>query len=122
RRNVRAVIRDRGLSEMWPARLAANVAELRAFADTESFRRLAEAFKRVRNIARELKDADAVDIAVLRPQLSEPAELALCDDIERRRGVIERAARDGRDFKAAYTEAAQFEPAVARFFTEVFVM
>jgi len=129
RRNVRAVLRDRGLSEIWPARLAANVAELPAFADTESFRRLAEAFKRVRNIARELPaDAGAPgggaadDLTAIRAQLKEPAELALCDEIDRRRGVIEQAARDGRGFKAAYAEAAQFEPAVARFFTEVFVM
>ena len=122
RRNVRAVVRDRGLADIWPARLAANVAELRAFADTESFRRLAEAFKRVRNIARELTEADVHEVGALRPQLSEAAELALCDEIERRRGVIGLAAREGRDFKAAYAEAAQFEPAVARFFTEVFVM
>jgi glycyl-tRNA synthetase beta chain len=122
RRNVRAVIRDRGLDDMWPARLAANVGDLPAVADTDAFRRLAEAFKRVRNIARELADADVPDIAAIRPHLKEPAELALCDAIEQRRGVIEQAAREGRNFQAAYAEAAQFEPSVARFFTEVFVM
>ena len=36
--------------------------------------------------------------------------------------AIEAARRDGRGFREAYGEAAQFEPVVARFFEEVFVM
>ncbi len=53
-RNVRAVVRGRALATLRPLDVARNLAELPAFAETESFRQLAEAFKRVRNIAREL--------------------------------------------------------------------
>jgi len=120
-RNVRAVVRTRALADLRPSDLERNLRELAGFAETPSFRKLAEAFKRVRNIARELKEAPPAD-AVWRAALKEPAELALVEEIERRGRVIEEAATGGRNFQAAYTEAAGFEPAVARFFTEVFVM
>jgi glycyl-tRNA synthetase beta chain len=54
--------------------------------------------------------------------LKEPAELALFDEIERRAKSIEEAGATGRNFKAAYADAAAVQPAVATFFTEVFVM
>ena len=69
-----------------------------------------------------LRYLEHYEFGLVRAALKEPAELALYDDIERRRAVIERAAREGRNFTQAYAEAAQFEPAVARFFNEVFVM
>ncbi|HXT71909.1 MAG TPA: glycine--tRNA ligase subunit beta, partial [Vicinamibacterales bacterium] len=118
-RNVRAVVRTRSLADLRPADLEQNLRDLAGFSETPSFRKLAEAFKRVRNIARELKEPGAGD---LRPALKEAAEVALLDEIERREPVIQAAGRGGKDFKAAYAEAAAFEPAVARFFTEVFVM
>ena len=118
--NVRALVRPRTFAELRPAIIERSLRELAAFADTDSFRQLAEAFKRVRNIARELGDAGgAVD---LRKVLKEPAEVALLDEIERREQSITGAARAGQQFKAAYADAAAFQPAVARFFTEVFVM
>ena len=84
------------------------------------FQQLATAFKRVRNIARELEEA--APAGDLRASLREPAEIALLDELEQRQPLIERAIRDGRNFKHAYGEASKFEPAVARFFNEVFVM
>ena len=120
-RNIRAVVRSRPLAELRPADIEQNLRDLAGFSETESFRKLAEAFKRVRNIARELP-ADAGAAGDLRPTLKEPAEVALLDEIERREKAINEAAAAGRDFKAAYADAAAFEPAVARFFTEVFVM
>ena len=118
--NVRAVVRPRAFADLRPAVIERSLRELAGFAETESFRQLAEAFKRVRNIAREL-DAGASG-ADLRTVLKEPAEVALLDEIERREQAIIGAARAGLQFKAAYAEAAAFQPAVARFFTEVFVM
>jgi glycyl-tRNA synthetase beta chain len=118
--NVRAVVRARGLDDLRPADLERSAHELAAFAETESFRVLAEAFKRVRNIARELEAPD--DGSDLRPLLTEPAEAALLAEIEQRRPVIDDAAARGANYRAAYAEAAHFQPAVARFFTEVFVM
>ena len=54
--------------------------------------------------------------------LSEPAEVALMEELRRRRGVIEAAATAGKNYRAAYAEAAAFESVVGRFFNEVFVM
>jgi glycyl-tRNA synthetase beta chain len=119
---VRAVVRGRAVQELRPLDVKRNVAALQEFVDSESFRKLAEAFKRVRNIARELKSTGPVDDAALRSALKEPAELALLDEITRRGAVIDRAVATGRDFRGAYTEAAQVQPAVDKFFTEVFVM
>ncbi len=119
RRNVRAVLASGTTRAVQD--LEANVTALPAVASSESFRALATAFKRVRNIARELPDDDGGSQA-LGSVLTEPAELALLGEIDRRRGVIEQAVATGRGYKEAYQEAAQFEPAVAKFFTDVFVM
>ena len=127
RRNVRAVLAGpeaalgRAVSDQ-----AANLEALPAVARSESFRHLATAFKRVRNIAREYGAADAAaDQAqggASDAVLVEPAEQALLADIEARQPAIERAVRDGAGYREAYAEAAAFEPAVGRFFDEVFVM
>jgi glycyl-tRNA synthetase beta chain len=119
RRNVRAVLAagiDRPLAD-----LEANVKALPAVAATESFRQLATAFKRVRNIAKEWPDG-AADHADLRQVLVEPAELALLAELEAREATIQQAVDKGDGYAQAYQEAAKFEPAVARFFTDVFVM
>jgi glycyl-tRNA synthetase beta chain len=119
--NVRAVVGARPLAEVRPVDVEANLRELAAFSDTASFRQLAEAFKRVRNIARELPEG-AESGGDLRLALVEPAERALLDEIERRERAIAEAIGARRDYRAAYTEAAGFEPAVATFFKEVLVM
>ncbi len=119
RRNVRAVLAS-GTSRAVQD-LEANVTALPAVASSESFRALATAFKRVRNIARELPDDDGGSTA-LGSVLTEPAELALLAEIDKRQAVIEHAVATGSGYKEAYQEAAKFEPAVAKFFTDVFVM
>jgi glycyl-tRNA synthetase beta chain len=118
-RAVRAVLANRRLAEMRPRDLERNLRELEAFAATASFVKLAEAFKRVRNIARELTEEPPGDWA---SRLSEPAEKALAAEIDRRAEAIGAAAGKGLNFREAYTEAAEFEPVVARFFEEIFVM
>lgn len=118
-RNVRAVLGGRPLADVRPVDIERNLRELPAFAETASFRQLAEAFKRVRNIARELKTTDTVAAS---GKLKEPAELALAAELDKREVVIAEAVRTGRNFRAAYAEASGVEPAVARFFNEVFVM
>jgi glycyl-tRNA synthetase beta chain len=122
RRNVRAVLdRFRSSLNHAVADVAENVKALPEFAATEAFRSLATAFKRVRNIAKdsEAAGAGAPDLASV---LKDPAEVALLDEIRRRRPVIERAVGTGQGYREAYAEASQFEPAVARFFNDVFVM
>jgi glycyl-tRNA synthetase beta chain len=120
KRSIRSVLaaHEDGV-DLIVADVATNLVSLAAFARSEPFRQLATAFKRVRNIAREAPETGDGD---LRAALREPAEIALLDEIDRRRPVIERAVQSGGDYQAAYAEAAAFEPAVARFFNDVFVM
>jgi glycyl-tRNA synthetase beta chain len=120
--HVRAVASGRTLDDLRPRDLERNLRELAVFAETDPFRRLAVAFKRVRNIARELPASDVPDGAALAAALTEPAERALLDAIGRCRDVIERAASTGSEYRAAYTEAAGLEPVVATFFDDVLVM
>ena len=81
---------------------------------------------RLRNIARDYPAteyaADEAQGKALGTLLEEPAEKALVAEIDTRRVAIERAAKEGRGYREAYAEASKFEPVVARFFEEVFVM
>jgi glycyl-tRNA synthetase beta chain len=84
---------------------------------SEEFEALAVAFKRVKNLAKELKGEPA---AVL-DRLTEPAERALAQEFESRGAAIGAAAAR-RDYAEAFRIASGFRSAVDRFFTEVFVM
>lgn len=121
RRNVRAVLH--GQTDRPVADLAANLAALPEFTGSAQFRALATAFKRVRNIARELSDAEFAqqerEGAALDGLLKEPAELELLAELDRRSAVMTVA---GNRYREAYLEASKFEPSVAKFFTDVFVM
>ena len=90
------------------------IRQVRASADFEA---LAVAFKRVKNLARELKDGpvDTLD------RLTEPAERALAEEFASR-GEAVRAAIGRREYAEAFRVASGFRPAVDRFFTDVFVM
>ena len=124
RRNVRAVLN--GAADKPVADLAANLATLPEFAGSASFRALATAFKRVRNIARELPDPEFEkqerEGHALAGLLTEPAELALLEELDRRSAVIAQTMVGGNGYREAYLEASKFEPSVAKFFTDVFVM
>jgi glycyl-tRNA synthetase beta chain len=97
---------------------ARRVAEaLQRMRTSEDFQALAVLFKRVKNIARELKSHSELD----RGALTEPAELALLAELDARRPRIEQAAQTA-DYRRALTEIAGLRPVVDRFFTEVFVM
>lgn len=123
RRNVRAVLDRFRVSLAHPVvDVSENVKVLPEFTASEPFRQLATAFKRVRNIAKELEPADSSADVDLGTILKEPAEVALRAEIARRRPLIERAGETGQGYREAYAEASQFEPAVARFFNDVFVM
>ena len=115
-----------GDKEMFPSEYVAVIRPLKARRVAEGLRRmrgsddlleLAKLFKRVKNIAKELKERAPLD----RGALTEPAERALLDEIDRRRPVIEQAAKAA-DYRKAFTEIAALRAAVDRFFTEVFVM
>ena len=126
-RNVRAV------TQAWPSWRAVTPLDARrklealpGFTGSTEFQQLAALFKRVRNIARELSDAELGDVEAGRAAVSddapEPAEAALAAELERRRPAIAAAVAAGTDYHAAFAEAAAFGPAVDRFFTDVLVM
>jgi glycyl-tRNA synthetase beta chain len=126
RRNVRAVIAQYK-AEAETSQPVVNVLEnlkaLPEFTSSEQFRLLATAFKRVRNIARDAPSEVSGEMgAGFDSALKEPAELALVKEIAERAPRIEAAVKLGQGYREAYREAAQFEPAIAKFFTEVFVM
>jgi glycyl-tRNA synthetase beta chain len=123
-RNVRAVLQENGFARLGPSDALRRLEVLPEFTVSPDFRKLAVAFKRVKNIARELGNGDAstaetADIAQL---LKEPAEIALLDELKRRGPAIDSVLESGENLRRAFVEAAQFGPAVDRFFTEIFVM
>jgi len=127
-RNVRAVMQAQPIAEMNPLVARRMLEALPEFTGTPEFTQLATAFKRVKNIARELPDEEfdrlERDEPTLTALLTEPAEVALAGELERRRPVIEEllAGRGNGNYRRALAEAAAFGPAVDRFFTDVFVM
>jgi glycyl-tRNA synthetase beta chain len=100
-----------------PLRALRLATALQRMRGSEDFQALAVLFKRVKNIARELKSHAELD----RGALTEPAELALLAELDARRPRIEQAARAA-DYRQAFTDLAGLRSAVDRFFTEVFVM
>ena len=126
-RNVRSVTEQASLDDLRPLDARRKLEVLPEFTDTPDFRRLATLFKRVKNIAKELPDAEFAaaerdDGAELSATLTEPAEQALLTDVDRRRPVIDHAVERGAGYREAFAQASAFGPAVDRFFTDVFVM
>jgi glycyl-tRNA synthetase beta chain len=127
RQDVRAVVTAPGAALRIPmSDLQENLRALPEVARSAGFRQLATAFKRVRNIGRDYPaEAYAADEQAgppLADLVEEPAERALLDEIDRCGAAITRAVATGTGFREASGEAARFEPVVARFFEEVFVM
>jgi len=125
RRNVRAL--SRGLADITairPSDVMESLKELTAFGVTPDFIALATAFKRVRNIAKEMP---AEEYAALRQQgfqagASEDAERQLVQEIGAREAAIRRAAESGSGWHEAYRTASGFAPSVAKYFDDVMVM
>ena len=120
-RNVRAVAR---IDES-PVDAKRKLEALPEFTASPDFRKLAVAFKRVKNIAKEIgEEFDRLEASEpnLRGLLKEPAELALLDELDQRGPVIDSVLKSGENLRRAFVEAAQFGPAIDRFFTEIFVM
>jgi len=120
RRNVRAVTWE-NFDDLRPAEVGAKLDALPAFASSADFIQLATAFKRVKNIARELKGDAPFALESLAEHLHESAERELL------KGLVERgpAVRDAaakQNFRAALTLLSQLGPTVDRFFVDVLVM
>jgi glycyl-tRNA synthetase beta chain len=122
-RNVRAVTHG-PLAAIVPADARRKLDVLPEFTGSPEFQQLAVAFKRVRNIARELSldRFEALEAAGQSLNLSDEAEKALALEIDRRRPVIDSTASSGDRYREAFAEAARFKPVVDRFFDAVLVM
>ena len=124
-RNVRAVTHGR-LHALRPLDVRRKLEVLPDFAETPDFRDLAQLFKRVRNIAKELDDQQ-FDLAEstswpIDQFLKHPSEKALFKEMTARTPIIEAAVATGDNYRRAFAEASKFGPAVARFFDDVLVM
>jgi glycyl-tRNA synthetase beta chain len=134
---LRAVTHQADVRPLRARRVGEALEASRASAD---FQALAVLFKRVKNIAKELApetggrgpgtggrgpgtggQGPGAGSMVDRGALTEPAERALLEELDRRRPAVEQAAKAG-DYRRAFTEIAALRPAVDRFFTDVFVM
>ncbi|HAK56137.1 MAG TPA: glycine--tRNA ligase subunit beta [Acidobacteria bacterium] len=124
-RNIRAVTGAAGAA-VRPLEARWKLEVLPEFTESSDFKQLAVAFKRVRNIACELSDADHEAAEAAGPDLgtvlTEDAERELVKEIEARQPVIDEVMASSQDFRLGFAEAAKFGPAVDRFFTDVFVM
>jgi glycyl-tRNA synthetase beta chain len=125
-RNVRAVLQENRFAQLNPADALKRLEALPEFTVSPDFQKLAVAFKRVKNIARELPDAEyeaaEKNDPALDKLLTDPGEMALLQELRQREPSIDSALKSGENLRHAFVEAAQFGPAVDRFFTEIFVM
>ena len=115
-RNVRAVTHGE-VGALSPLIARRKLEVLPEFTSSADFTQLATAFKRVRNIARELPPGASEDLS----PLNAAAEVSLRGELEQRQQAID-AAIDAGDYRRGFGEAAKFGPAVDKFFTDVFVM
>jgi glycyl-tRNA synthetase beta chain len=73
----------------------------------------------VKNITKSV--AQPAPLASIAPALNEPAEQALARELESRAPAIRDAAARS-DYREAFSQIAQLEPTVAKFFDDVLVM
>ena len=111
---VRAATWPASISPLRSRRIAVALQTMQGSAD---FQALAVLFKRVKNIARELKERAPLD----RSGLTEPAEHALLEELDARRPRIAQAT-GAADYRRAFLEIAGLRPVIDRFFNDVFVM
>ncbi|MBI4477304.1 MAG: glycine--tRNA ligase subunit beta [Acidobacteria bacterium] len=109
--------RGAALRPFSPLDIRRRLEALRQVRGSADFEALAVAFKRVKNLAKELKDGPTRTLG----RLTEPAEVALIGEFEARGAQIRHALAAG-DYAQAFRAASGFRPAVDRFFTDVFVM
>jgi glycyl-tRNA synthetase beta chain len=91
------------------------------FASSPAFKQLATTFKRVKNIARELKQTAPSTLADVNSALREPTEQALLRELEMRIPKVQSAAAR-QDYRAALADLAALGPGVDKFFVDVLVM
>ena len=124
-RNIRAVLSG-SAEKICPLDARQKLEVLPEFTGSTDFTKLAIAFKRIKNIAKELKPDHFLEEERLYPdlakELKDSADLALLEELNRRGPLLEEGLNSGNDYRKTFSEAAAFGPAVDLFFKEVFVM
>jgi glycyl-tRNA synthetase beta chain len=134
RERVEHLLLERGLSQdvvraamgasedaLKPSELGRKSEVLREMKRSDEFKALAELFKRVKNIAKELRDVGPMTLDEMHVRLVEPAEIALLGEVRSRSSMIAASIRMS-NYMAALIEIASFRPAVDQFFKDVLVM
>ena len=117
-RAVRAVMHG-GLEAINPYDARKKLEALSQLTGSQALLGVAALLKRVKNITKGIAAPAALD--GIRGALTEPAELALLDELTRRAPGIQSAAAR-REYREAFAGIAQLQPPVAKFFDDVLVM
>jgi glycyl-tRNA synthetase beta chain len=122
-RNVRAVVQSKAFDYLSPSCAIKLLTAMTEFVDSAEFVELAVAFKRVKNLGRDLDEGEYRRLEHAKPDLrgslQHPSEIALLDEIDKRRQVIEGAVALCDNYKRAFKEASGFKPYVDKFFNDV---
>jgi glycyl-tRNA synthetase beta chain len=122
-RNVRAVVQSKAFEYLGVSCALKLLTAMAGFVDSNQFLQLAESFKRVKNLAKEMDRSEFLRLEQvgpdLRASLIHPTEIALCDELEKRRPVIEGAVAACGHYERALSEASGFKPYVDKFFDDV---
>ena len=117
-RSIRAVV-PADLSGLNVAEARQKLEALAQMGGSDALLGVAALLKRVKNITKGVAgDASSADVRRL---LTEPAEVALLAELDRRASII-RGAALRHDYRDAFANIAQLQPTVATFFDDVLVM
>jgi glycyl-tRNA synthetase beta chain len=117
-RAVRAVMHG-GVERISPFEARKKLEALTHLSGSEALLGVGTLLKRVKNITKGISAPASLD--EVRSALTEPAELALLAELERRAPIIQTAAARG-DYREAFGNIAAMQPIVAKFFDDVLVM
>jgi glycyl-tRNA synthetase beta chain len=104
----------------WPHSMLRRAEALAQARKSPEFERLAVLFKRAKNITKDVGSGGR-DWPAVKAALTDPAEVQLATELDRRWPVIDRAVADER-FVEAMNEIAQLHAPVDKFFVDVLVM
>lgn len=117
---VRAVTVDE--TDVVPLRARRLAAALQEVRQSETFQKLAELFKRVKNISKEIAaEMSWGELSAYASSSTDPAEQALATHAAAVATVVNDACKDGR-YADAFLKLAELQPDVATFFDKVLVM
>lgn len=116
-RAVRAVMHE-GVEGLSPHTARRKLEALRDLTGSNALLGVAALLKRAKNITR---NAPRIVLSDVRHRLVEPSEIALANELDRR-GPAVADARQQDNYRDAFSQIAQLQPAVARFFDDVLVM